>query len=265
MNIYLHELRTYRKSTITWTIALVMFSILFISMYPVLADDAKVFDQILGAFPEEFVKALGLSTLNLSTVLGFYSFVFAYVMLIGTIQAMNLGTSILSVEIREKTADFLLVKPVKRSKIVTSKLLAVLTSIIITDIIFTIAAKIMFDIVKTSDYEMKIFILITLTLFITQLVFIGLGMFVSVLFKKLKTVLPISLGFVFGFFIIDMLNETLDDVKLSYLTPFSYFNLEKIIETGKYDNNYLILSFILTFLLIGLSYVIYQKKDIHSI
>ena len=72
--------------------------------------------KYLKDYPEPVRKALGLSVDSISSILGFYSYIFLYITLCGAIQAMNLGTSIISKEVSEKTADFLLTKPVTRHR-----------------------------------------------------------------------------------------------------------------------------------------------------
>ncbi|MFZ3373601.1 MAG: ABC transporter permease subunit, partial [Desulfitobacteriaceae bacterium] len=116
----------------------------------------------------------------------------------GSIQAMNLGISILSKEVREKTADFLLTKPVSRCKIITAKLLSTLTSLVITDVIYLIITLIMLSLIQSGAYNLKIFLMISVTLFFVQLLFLSLGVIVSVVVPKIRSVLPISLGTVFG-------------------------------------------------------------------
>ena len=115
MNMFLHELKAYRKSTIIWTCSLIALVVLFLSMFPTFSKEADAFKEIMEGFPEPVRKALGLSVDSMSSILGFYSYIFLYITLCGAIQAMNLGTSIVSKEVREKTADFLLTKPVTRT------------------------------------------------------------------------------------------------------------------------------------------------------
>ena len=83
-------------------------------------------------FPPELRAAFGLDALDMATVLGFYGFVFLFVQLCLAIQAGNYGFGLVSIEESELTADFLLSKPVSRAQILTSKLLAALTSLLVT-------------------------------------------------------------------------------------------------------------------------------------
>lgn len=265
MNVFLHELKAYRKSTIIWSCSLVALIIVFLSVFPAFTKDVTEFKNILEGFPEVVRRAIGISLDNISTFLGFYSYVFIYILLCGSIQAMNLGTSILSKEVREKTADFLLTKPVTRAQIVTSKLLAALTSLIITNIVYLVAASLMASAVKNQDFDYAIFFMISITMFFVQLIFLSLGVLVSVLATRIKSVLPISLGTVFGFFIINMFSSIMDDKVLRYIAPFKYYDTSYIIRNSSYETSFIIIEIIFIAISIFASYLIYSKKDIHGV
>jgi ABC-2 type transport system permease protein len=265
MNMFLHELKAYRKSTIIWTCSLISLIVLLLGIYPSFAKEAEAFKKVLEGFPEPVRKALGLSVDNMASILGFYAYTFLYLTLCGAIQAMNLGTSIISKEVREKTADFLLTKPVTRTKVMTSKLLAALTSIVITNTCYLAVASIMVSIVKTEDYSYKIFFMLSLTLFFVQLMFLALGVIISVLVPKIKSVLPISLGTVFGFFTIGMLSSTVGDSAMRYITPFKYFDTNYIIKNSSYESSFIILEIVFIIVAIASSYFVYSKKDVHAV
>jgi len=265
MNMFIHEMKAYRKSTIIWTCSLVGIIVLFLSIYPSFAKEADVFKELMEGFPEPVRKAFGLSVDSMSSMVGFYSYTFLYITLCGAIQAMNLGTSILSKEVREKTADFLLTKPVTRSQIITSKLLAALTSLVITNIVYLTVASFMASAVKVEDYSYKIFFMVSITLFFVQLIFLALGVIVSVLSRKIKSVLPISLGTVFGFFIAGMLASIIGDEAVRYITPFKYFDTNYIIKNSSYEARFIILEVVFIVVAITASYYVYCKKDIHAV
>jgi len=265
MNMYLHELKSLRKSTITWACAMIALALIYFSVYPNIVKDADNFKTLLGGYPASVRAILGISLDSITSLLGFYSMIFTFITLCGAIQAMNLGISILSKEARERTADFLLVKPVSRQAIVTAKLLAALTMLLTTNVIYYAVASILASIVKTSNYSEKLFFLINLTLFFIQLIFLAIGVVVSVFFTKLKSVLPISLGVVFGFFIIGALIATGDNDGTRFLSPFKYFDTTYIIENSCYEVPYLFTGAVIIIVAIVASYIIYTKKDIHAV
>ena len=112
------------KSVITWSVAIAVLIFVFVSLFSSFAADAELLNEMLANFPEELLIAFGMTGLDLSTVLGFFSFAFLFAQICLAIQAANYGFSLVSIEERELTADFLLAKPVGRTQILTSKLLA---------------------------------------------------------------------------------------------------------------------------------------------
>lgn len=265
MNIFLHELKAYRKSTIIWTCSMAAVAILFLSLYPAFSKDVEGVTKMFQGYPEAVRKAIGLSLESFTTMLGFYSFTFGYIMLCGAIQAMNLGTSIVSKEVRDKTADFLLTKPVSRTQILTAKLLGILVSIVITNIVYLIIAITMAITVKTGNYNLKIFIMISLTLFFVQLMFLSLGVIVSVILPKIKSVIAVSLGTVFGFYIINMFGSVIGEKAVRYITPFKYYDAAYIVKNGSYEAVFVIIEIVFVVATTFASYKIYSKKDIHAV
>src|SRR5665647_1887909 len=102
MNMYLHELKSLRKSAIIWLCAMIALAALYFSIYPGIAADAENFKKLLSGYPESVRAMLGISLEGITSILGFYSMVFSFITLCGAIQAMNVGVSILSKETRER-------------------------------------------------------------------------------------------------------------------------------------------------------------------
>lgn len=265
MNIFLHEWKAYRKSVVIWSLSFIAIIVIFMSMYASFANDAESFIKILENYPEAIRNAIGFNQENFFTILGFYSFPLSFITLCGAIQAMNLGTSIVSKEVREKTAEFLLTKPVSRTKILTAKLLAALVSIVMTNIIYFAAASFVALQVKTDDFSLNIFILLSLTIFFIQLIFLALGIIISVIVQKIKSVLTISLATVFAFYFVGMFSDTTRYEVKRYFSPFKYFDTAYIMKHSGYETTFLIAGAVLIILAIAASYIVYNKKDIHAV
>jgi ABC-2 type transport system permease protein len=266
MNMFLQELKALRKSAIIWAGSLIALSALFLFIYPSMVSDAEEFRKLLSGYPEPVRAALGINLDYITSLLGFYAMIFSFITLAGAIQGMNMGVSVLSKENRERTADFLLVKPVSRAAIVTSKLLAAVTAIIGTDIIFFGVTFLIANSVKTADYDAKLFFMVNLTLLFLQLIFLALGVVVSVFFKKIKSVLPISLGVVFGLYMAGVLITVGKDTDAArYISPFKYFDVTYIIKNTSYEASFLVASVVIIVIAIVTSYMIYIRKDIHAV
>jgi ABC-2 type transport system permease protein len=265
MNIFFHELRAYRKSTISWTLSLVLIIALFMSFYPAFAKDADDFKKIMEGYPEAIRNAIGFNLGNFFTILGFYCFPLSFITLCGAIQGMNLGTSIVSKEVREKTADFLLTKPVTRATVLTSKLLAALVSIVMTNIVYLAVTIFITSQVKTDDFSLKVLVMLSMTMFFIQLIFLAIGIIISVIVPKINSVLTVSLATVFAFYFLGMFSSTTGEEAKRYLSPFKYFDSAYIIKHASYEASFLMVSAVIIILAITASYLVYAKKDIHAV
>ena len=265
MNIYLHELNGYRKSTLMWTATLVLVVLLFMSIYPAFSKDVTAFKRILEGFPESVRNAIGLEVNQFFSLLGFYSYLFLYIKLLGAIQAMNLGIGIISKEVRDKTADFLLTKPVSRVTILVAKMMAALTCIVFTNVIFLLLTYLIVSYTSTEPFSSKTLFMLSLTLFLLQLLFLSLGFMIAVVVQKIKAVLPVSLGVVFMFFLLNLFGSATGDNLLRYLTPFQYVEPMYILKNNSYEPDFLLAGLIVLIVSIVVSYVVYTKKDIPSV
>lgn len=265
MNIFLHELKAYRKSTVIWSVSLIAVMVLFMSLFPAFAKDTEEFTKLLKGYPESLRKAIGLNLDHLFTILGFYTYALTFIVLIGAIQAMNLGTSIVSKEAREKTADFLLTKPVTRTTIISAKLMAAFVSLVLTNIVYNALAYLTATQVKTEDFNLSIFFQLSLTLFFVQLIFLAIGIVISVMVSKIKSVLTVSLATVFSFYFIGVIGETTGDGKLRYLSPFKYFDTARLMQNSGYEAASFIAGALIIVIAVTASYIIYAKKDIHAV
>ena len=265
MNMYLHELKSLRKSTIIWVCAMIAIALVYLSLYPPIYRDGAHFKDMLAGYPASIRAMLGVTVDSVTSLLGFYSMIIAFVVLCGGIQAMNLGMSILSKETRERTADFLLVKPVSRSAVVTAKISAALTMFLITDALYYAAAAVIAFTVRQSTYSAGLFVMVNLTLLFIQLIFFGIGMVVSAFMDKLRSVLPVSLGTVFGCYIIGALIAAGKDDWARFISPFRYFDCVYIINNSRYETPFLITGAVIVAVSVVTCYFVYARKDIHAI
>lgn len=262
MNIYLHELKANRKFTITWFISIFLLTLIMLSVFISVNKDLDAFKQVLSNYPEGIRAAFGINIDRISSSLGYFSsFVLTIVCVCSAIQAMILGVSILSKEVREKTADFLYSKPISRNRIITSKLLASFTLLVVSNLVYVIGVFITLLAISNSSFDLTTFILIAKIPFIIQLIFFSLGIFISSLMSKVKAVLPISMGIVFGLYLL----SSFADEKLRVLMPFKYFNTGYILDNASYETNYVILTLAIIIVCTCLTYIIYKKKDIESV
>ena len=78
MNIFKHEFKIKFRSVITWSLSITLLLFVFISMFTIMASDAELLNEMMSQFPEELLMAFGMTGLDMSTVLGYYSFIFLF-------------------------------------------------------------------------------------------------------------------------------------------------------------------------------------------
>jgi ABC-2 type transport system permease protein len=265
MNILRHELKMSFRSWLYFTISILAIIGIFAAFFDVFKQDAAMMNQLVQNLPAEFRAAFGFTDVNLAEIEGYLSFVFSYIVLIGAVFGMKMGVSLLSEESRAKTVDFLLSKPVKRGKIVTCKLLAALINISAQYILVFTLGLALVSLISKDDVSPGIFALLSFVTFLVQLFFIGIGTTIAALLQKIKSVTPIALGVVFFFFIIELVNQSLRQKSLTYMTPFSYFKGSYIIKSRGYDSTYLLIDLAVFVVFTLLGYWLYQKKDMHAV
>ena len=267
MNIYKYELRIRFRSMLLWSVTIIGLMLLFMAVYPAFSSDTALMDSIISNYPEEMLKAFGMNTgLAMSSVPGYMVFIFPFIQLTIAIQASNYGFSILSIEERELTADFLMSKPVSRRNIFVSKFLAVFTALTFTNAMLwgaTFLSLHLFD--NGNPYDSDKIILLLGTVIIFQLFFVGIGMLVSVLVSKIRSVLSYSMAFAFGLYIVNALRNIVEGELLGILTPYYYFDPGYILENGSYNTQMLFLSIVVILVSFTVSYILYSKRNIHSL
>jgi len=265
-NIYQHEFLARLKSVIIWSLALAILILFFFSMFPVFSDQAAMMNEFLARYPAQLRAAFGLDKMDLSTVLGFYSFTLVFVQLCLAIQAGNYGFGLVSIEESELTADFLLSKPISRTQVLTSKLLAAFTSLLITDLVVwvsTIAGILLFR--SGHEYDPGILFLLLLSMVIFQLVFMSIGLVISLLVRRVRSVTPYGLGLAFGAYVINGFSGVFGEIKLELITPFKHLDPTYIILHASYDAPLVLLDLAVILVALVASYWMYTRRDIPAV
>ena len=168
-------------------------------------------NEALASFPPEFRAAFGLGDIDLSTVLGFFSLIYLLLQILLSIQAASYGFSLVSIEERELTADFLLTKPVARPWIMTSKLLAALAGIALTQVVVWVST---FGVINTfkggRTYDPGLLLRMLLGLIVFQLFFLSVGLVISLLVKRVRSVTPYAMALGFGLYVLSAFGDMLE-------------------------------------------------------
>lgn len=259
------------KGLIIWTILFAVIIFGFSAVYPQMHSSAM--EDLLGAKLNGLSPAL-LKTFNIRVngqasflvASGFFAYYFQYMFLAASIYAMLLGSQALIKEETDGTIEFLYAQPVTRREILTSKFVANLFIFAIfwlISLIVSVGSTLIYrqstDSAQAITQEIsKIFMQESLIL----LFFLTLGFFVSTFLKSSKQSTSVSLGIVFGFYLIGIFSDLNDSFSWAKnISPTHMGIPSNLLDKGLSSGNVLLLS-ILIILFLGGTYMVYQRKDL---
>jgi ABC-2 type transport system permease protein len=263
MNIYFRELKANLKSLITWSVIIFLLVMVAVSKFASFEGSPELL-ALLDSMPKAMIDAFSMRSFNLTTISGFLGVMSIYFYLMGAMAGALWGSDIISKEERDKTVEFSLVLPVSRSKVVTAKALAALTYCI-TFMLITWGTTL----VATRTYQpgqdfYDYLKLSMLALFLVELVFLSIGLFLGCALKRYKRSGQIAIAVILVTYFLSIAIELQDKLDfLKYVTPFKYFDPATLYTTGKLEGIYLVLSALIIVICVVGGYWIYNKRDLY--
>lgn len=264
MNVFLREMKATRKSLIIWTIGILFMVVSGMAKYEGMGTSKGSLNELISQMPKSLQAIMGTGSLDLSTVIGYYGILFVYLLLMAAIHALMLGANIIAKEERDKTAEFLMAKPISRTRIVTAKLSAALSNIVIFNVITLVLSVVMVEKFNSSGESLEAIYLLVAGMFLLQLLFLMLGTGLAALLRKPKLAAPLGTAVLLTTYILSIavdLNEKLEP--LQYLTPFKFYEAKRVIIDGALDPVFTVLSLVIIILLTAVTYVFYKKRDLN--
>ncbi len=263
MNIFVRELRANLRSLIIWGIIVILFVMMGVSKFSAYYNNPDML-AILDGMPPAIVSALNLYAFNLTTISGFFGVMFTYYALLLCIAAAMWGSDIIVKEERDKTVEFSLTLPVTRSRLVTAKSVAALANCIIL-LFVTWGASL----VSASPYQpdaafYKFLALCMLALFIMQLIFLAIGIFLGCAMKRYKLVSSAAVSLLLGTYLLSIVTALNTDLAfLKYLSPFKYFDPAVLLHQSRFDFVFVGLSLAVIVVSMVGAYLVYNRRDLY--
>ncbi|WP_191565667.1 ABC transporter permease subunit [Metabacillus idriensis] len=264
MNIYLKELKSHRKALIFWSIGVFLLVASGMAKYSAYSSSGQSINDLMADIPKSLRAVLGFSTLDLSKASGYYGMLFLYLLLMATIHAAMLGATIIAKEERDKTSEFLFVKPVSRSAIITAKLLAAFTNAVIFNLATFASSIILLGRYSEGEAVNGEIAILMAAMFILQVLFMVIGSALAAVKKNPKTAASAAAGILLLTYMLSIiidLNENIEGIK--YFTPFKYFEAKNVMYGGGFEASFVILSIVLIAALSIVTYVFYKKRDLN--
>ena len=262
-NLYSKELKQNRRNLVIWSAIVISLTIIIMSAFPYMKDIGDELSNIMSSMPEGMKKAMGLDEQSFNSILGMYnSYYGVYIIVLLSIYTSSTGATIVSKEEKNKTAEFLMTKPISRETIFGTKLLVLFTLTLTAFLVQTITALI-FTIAFGEQVQWSVFATMHTHGLILILFFTCVGLVLSMLIKPKKNFMGMAVGIVFGSYFLNTIAKVADTVSwIGYISPFHY--LDFAVTDPNYSINFSRVGIMLfvSILLMIVSYKIYEKKDI---
>lgn len=262
MTIYIKELRQALKSLCIWTASIAFLMAVCVFMFPEMKGEM---DSVSDVFANMggFTAAFGMDKLSFGELMGFYGIECGNIIgLGGGFFAALEGVSALANEEKERTSEFLLTHPISRFSVVAQKLLAVLTQIILLNIVVAAVSLVSAAIIG-EELQMKEYILLHTAYLVMQLeiacVCFGISAFIR------RGSIGIGLGLALALYFMNIVCNISEKADfLRYVTPYAYAEASNIISEAKLDVKLIVIGVIIAAIGAAAAFARYTKKDIAS-
>ena len=251
------------RSLIIWGGIVILLVVLRISEFSVYEGNPEML-AVLDEIPPAMLEAFNLTAFNLTTLSGFFGVLFTYFALIASISAAMWGSDIISKEERDKTVEFSLTLPVTRSRVVTEKTLAALVNCIGV-LLITWGISLIVSAQYQPDGEFYTFLRLSmLALFIMQLIFLAVGVFLGCAMKHYRRASSVAVALLLGTYFLSVISGLHENLEfLKYLSPFKYFDPSLLLHESRIEPTFLLLSTaIIAVSMVG-AYLTYSRRDLY--
>lgn len=264
MNVFAREMRANRKSLIVWCAAVLFMVVAGMSKYGgFTTESGAMLNDLMAGMPKSLQAMMGVGTLDLSTATGYFGMLYLYLVLMTTVHAVMLGSTIIAKEERDLTAEFLLAKPISRAHIVTAKLAAAFVNILILNIVTIVSSLVTIAQFNNDENAFSGVVLLMIGMLILQLLFMLLGAAIAAISRKPHRAAALSTGILLSTFLLSIIIDVSGKIDgFKYLTPFKYFEAKDILGVTGFNAVLVILSLAFIVIMITATYKFYQKRDL---
>lgn len=261
--IFWREMKANRRALIIWSVCMFLLVASGMGKYTAYSTGGASAD-VFKEMPHTVKALLGMGDFDVTSMSGYFAMLFLYMELTVAIHAALLGSGIIAKEERDKTTEFLMVKPVSRTTVITAKFAAALVNVLIVNGVTWISSAVMVSSYnKGPDVSGEIAIFL-LSMLIVQLIFLSAGALAAAFMKHPKASGSIATGILLGSFIVSKITDLAEGLQvLNVLSPFKYFSYARIVDG---DGINLVIALLSLLMVAGFSYLTYYfycRRDLN--
>ncbi|TPF93290.1 hypothetical protein BW14_05615 [Bifidobacterium sp. UTBIF-68] len=275
MNILIRELRSNAKPLVIWSLVVILFNVAGVMKFEGIAGgDPQSVRQLTEAFPKVALAVMGISDLDMTTFAGYYAVLMFYVGIMAAVYAVALAAHAVSREMMDGTYEFLFVRPVSRTAILTWKLVAALIDAVIFTVVDLVSALLclpMLDGLSDASGSAMVVIRFAIWMLAMMLVFGALaacacaaclgsehGLERGSLIGNSAVVVAYCAGVAY-----DMFSDHDASVVVRVLSPFRYAIPQDVID-GQVPMPFAILGVVIVVVCFAASYIAFLRRDLTS-
>lgn len=261
MTIFLRELKANRRALLLWCLCMVLGVAGGMSKYTAYSSGAAG-NQVFQQLPYSVRALLGIGSFDVTRMSGFFILLYFYIELALGAHAAFLGSGILAKEELGKTTEFLMAKPVSRATVVSSKLFAAVLNAIVVNLV-TLGSSLALApaVSKGQDVRGEILTLFG-SLFLVQLLFLGLGTLAAAYFRSPKAAAPAVTGILLVAFAAAEVTNLTDKLDfLIVLSPFKYFSFTRAVDGGGIEPLAAVITAMLALACFAGTFLFYKDRD----
>lgn len=260
MTLVRHEWKQSRTSLAIWTSSIAALLAICVFLFPEMKAQMSTVSSLFASMGA-FTAAFGMDRLNFGALDGYYAVECGNILgLGGALFAALCAVNMLSKEERGRTAEFLLTHPVRRARVVSEKLLAVLIQIAVMDlVIYAVAVGSIAAIGESVPWrEIN---LLHLAYALMQLEIAGICFGLSAFLRRGG--LGLGLGIAAMMYFLNLIaNIAKSAAFLKYVTPFGFCDAADIMTRGSLDWPKVAVGMAICAVGIAAAYWEYGQKDI---
>jgi len=262
MKFFLHELKLNFKSLLIWTVVIALLIVVAVTKFSAFIGDESSL-AIMDSMPPQLLDAMQMRSFNLTTLEGFFGVMFIYFGIMAAMAAAMWGSDAISREERDRSAEFSLVLPVSRAKVVTTKLLAALVNSVLF-VLFTWSISVYaVRVYSPAEGFYQFLRLEMLAMYLIELIFLAIGALLVCAVKNFRVAGSIAIGVILGAYFLSIVTNITDKLNfLKAINPFSWYDAAEFFRAGALKPLSLVLTAVLVVVCLLAAYFTYEKRDL---
>lgn len=257
----LRELTTRLKSILVWALGFIFMILGGMTKYDAFGTGSGGdLNQFIQSMPRVMRVLYGMDGIDISTFEGYFGLLLLYVLIMTAVHGAFLGTSLIHLEFKERTADFLFVKPVTRDNILLRKLAGGLIVILILQGVIAAASYSVFQ----GAGKLALLPKTMLATLLTHLFFFALGFCLTILMPKSRQGQQVSLIVVLLSYLSITLSQLYNQEWILNFNPLGWYNKHLYTALAGTLNLAAAIMACLIALLVGGGLLLFRHKDIPS-